>query len=155
MKRGVDLEAREAYAAKREAEAKAEAEARRQRKQSRNKCPKSFEGIHRRKDGVYEVDRSLVDYHTASVKQFNELGYSRSNDEGDKKGWYISGFGCRDPLWHAGLRRRDIVLRVNGKKTNNMMQILLLYTKVKAQKHFTVEIRRKDKDLTFRYEVVK
>mgnify|MGYP001278799156 CR=1 FL=1 len=152
MARGVDLEARAAHEARRQEEARKRGEL---RKQSRNKCPKTFEGIARRKDGVYEVDRSLVDYHTASIKHFNELGWSKDNDEGDKQGWYVSGFGCRDALWHAGFRRRDVVLRVNGKKTNNMLQILMLYSKVKAQKHFTVEVRRKDKDLTFRYEIVR
>lgn len=123
------------------------------RSKSRFQCPKSYEGINKRANGIYEVDRKLVNYYTASVKQFNELGWSKSNDTGDKKGWFITGFDCKGPLWHAGMRRGDIVLTVNGKKTNNMMQILLLYSKVKAQKHFAVEIRRKGKELTLNYVV--
>ena len=47
------------------------------------------------------------------------------------------------------------VLTVNGKKTNNMMQIFLLYSKVKAQKTFEVEILRKGRPVTLRYEIVK
>ena len=124
------------------------------RSKSRFQCPKTFDGITKRANGIYEVDRSLVNYHTASVKQFNELGWSKSNDTGDKKGWFVSGFDCKGPLWHAGFRRGDIVLTVNGKRTNNMMQILLLYSKVKAQKHFAVEIRRKGQELTLNYVVV-
>lgn len=123
------------------------------RRRSRKQCPKSFDGIRRRRDGVYEVDRSLVSYHTSSVKHFNELGWSQANKKG--KGWYVTGFNCFGPLWHAGIRRRDLIMRVNGKRTNNMMQVMLLWPKVKAQKHFEVEIERNDKPITLRYEVVR
>lgn len=122
---------------------------------SKRECAPSYEGIRRRPDGTYEVARSLVNYHTASVSQFNELGWSQPNDKGDGKGWFISGFGCNDPLWHGGLRRGDVVLTVNGKKTNNMMQVLLLYTKVKAQSHFEVEIIRKGRPITLKYDIVR
>lgn len=151
-KRGVDTSAADAHA-KRRAEEEATRQRGATRRRSRNKCPRTFDGIAKRKDGVYEVSRDLVAYHSSSVKRFNELGWSSANENG--KGWYITGFGCRDALWHAGLRRKDIIEKVNGKKTNNMMQILMLYTKVKAQKHFTVNIRRNGKPLTLRYEVVK
>ncbi|MCB9668405.1 MAG: hypothetical protein H6736_02405 [Alphaproteobacteria bacterium] len=125
----------------------------RTKKRSRQKCPKSYDGIELRQDGVYEVDRAIVNYHTASVDKFNELGWSRSNDKGD--GWVVSGFDCRGPLWHGGLRRGDVVLAVNGKKTNNMLQILRLYPKLRAQKKFEVDILRNGRSVRLRYEIVR
>ncbi|MEZ4322183.1 MAG: hypothetical protein R3F61_32220 [Myxococcota bacterium] len=124
-------------------------------KESRRKCAESYDGIVLRQDGTYEVDRELVNYYTASIKHFNELGWSKPNDRGDGAGWYVSGFGCNDPLWHGGLRRGDVVLTVNGKKTNNMMQVFLLYSKVKSNKHFEVKVRRRGKHIVLRYDVVK
>jgi hypothetical protein len=131
------------------------AENRRKKKKSRKQCAKSYDGIRQRPDGTYVIDRELVNYYTASVKHFNELGWSKPNDRGDGKGWFIHGFGCNDPLYHGGFRRGDIVLTVNGKKTNNMMQVLMLYTKVKTKRHFEVVVRRRGKEITLRYNVVK
>ena len=131
------------------------ADAKRKKKKSRRKCAKSYDGIRRRPDGTYEVSRTLVNYYTASVKHFNELGWSKPNERGDGKGWFIHGFGCNDPLYHGGLRRGDIILTVNGKKTNNMMQVLMLYTRVKTKRHFEVVVRRRGKEVTLRYNVVK
>ncbi len=131
------------------------AEARRKKKKSRQKCAKSYDGIRKRPDGTYEVSRKLVNYYTGSVKHFNELGWSKPNERGDGKGWLIHGFGCNDPLYHGGLRRGDIVLTVNGKKTNNMMQVLMLYTRVKTKRHFEVVVRRRGKEVTLRYNVEK
>ena len=124
-------------------------------KKSRRKCIKQYDGIRRRKDGTYEVSRKIVTYYTASVGRFNQLGWSRPNDKGDGKGWFVSGFGCNDALWHGGLRRGDVVLTVNGKKTNNMMQVFMLYSKVKTKKHFEVKVRRRGKQVVLHYDVVK
>ncbi|MCB9675508.1 MAG: hypothetical protein H6737_10355 [Alphaproteobacteria bacterium] len=124
-------------------------------KESRRECVKSYEGITQRSDGTYEVSRDLVNYYSASVKHFNELGWSKPNDRGDGDGWYISGFGCNDPLYHGGLRRGDVVLTVNGKKTNSMLQVFMLYSKVKTKSHFEVKVRRRGKHIVLRYDVVK
>jgi len=123
------------------------------RKKSRRKCPKSFKGVTKKPNGTYVIARSLFDYHASSIARFNELGWSKDNDKGDKKGWYISGFGCRDVLWHAGFRRGDVVRTVNGKKTNNMLQIFMLYSRFKSKKRFEVKIHRKGRPLTLKYEI--
>lgn len=124
----------------------------RRRKRSRQLCPRDYDGIKRRSDGVFVIDRSLVRYHTSSMAHFNELGWSRSNKEG--KGWIISGFDCQGPLWHGGMRRGDVVLSVNGKRTNNMLQILRLYPKLKRHRKFEVDVIRKGRSIRLRYEIV-
>lgn len=125
----------------------------RKRKRSRRRCPREYDGVVLRQDGVYEIDRRLLNYYTSSIKHFNELGWSKPNDAG--KGWIISGFNCQGPLWHGGMRRGDIVMTVNGKKTNNMLQVLRLYPKLKAQRRFEVKVIRKGRHVTLRYEVVR
>lgn len=125
----------------------------RKQKKSRRQCPKSYDGIQRRADGVIELDKSIVSYYTANLKRFNSLGWSKNNKGG--KGWVISGFNCFGPVWHGGIRRGDIILAVNGKKTNNMLQILRLYPKVRNQRKFEVDVLRRGRKLTLRYEIVK
>ncbi len=124
----------------------------RKKKRSRRRCPRSYDGVRRRADGVYEIRRSLVDYHTSSISRFNELGWSRANKAG--KGWVIAGFDCRGALWHGGFRRGDVILAVNGKKTNNMLQILRLYPKLKRQTKFEVELIRRGRHLRLHFEIV-
>lgn len=123
----------------------------RRKKRSRQICPKSYEGVTRREDGVYVIERQLVLYHTSSLDHFNQLGWSRANKEG--KGWVISGFDCQGALWHGGMRRGDVVLSVNGKRTNNMLQVLRLYPKLRNHRAFEVEILRKGRPLVLRYEI--
>jgi hypothetical protein len=53
------------------------------------------------------------------------------------------------------MRRGDIVLTVTGKRTNNMLQILRLYPKLKAQRRFEVLIIRKGRHITLYYEIVR
>lgn len=117
------------------------------------RCGPDHPDIKREAPGVWDIERSLVSYHTRSIRHLNELGYSKQYHEDGQKGWLVGGFGCKGALWKGGLRPRDVVQSVNGHKTNNVLQILVLWGKLKKQKEFEVEVLRRGKPMTLRYHV--
>lgn len=117
-------------------------------------CSEPHPNIRTGKDGVMEIDRSLVDEYTRNLESFMRLGYSRPYDENGVKGWYISGFPCTSPVQKAGFRRGDVLLRVNGKPTRSWVGVFLLYQKLKNKDEFEIELMRKGQPLTLHFRVI-
>ncbi len=113
------------------------------RKGRKSACKEPHPNVHEGSDGIMEIDRSLVEYYTASLSRFMELGYSEPFNMNGTKGFYIGGFGCKSPVYKAGLRRGDVLLRVNGQKTRTWVGVFFLYKKLKNKDHFEVELIRR------------
>jgi len=127
------------------------------RKPKKKRHCKSVESDDIRKlDGTtWAVSRSLLDFHTQSIKHIMSLGWSGPYDGDDgTKGWQIAGFGCKSDLYIGGLRRNDVVLAVNGKPTRNVVQVYGLYRKLRKKNSFEIEILRKGERKVLRYQVV-
>jgi len=129
---------------------------RRAKKGWKSQCKVPHPNIRKGDDGIMEIDRSLVDYYTSSLKRFMELGYSEPFKRDGVKGFYIGGFGCRSPVHKAGLRRGDVVLTVNGRKTRTWIGVYLMYKKLKNKDHFEVVVLRKGEEAprTLHFRVV-
>jgi len=123
-------------------------------KGKRGRCRKSNPDIHPQADGSYEVNRSLVEHYTSSLKNFNSLGWSGPYNENGERGWKIGGFGCNSPLHFAGLRRGDIVKSVNGKKTNTWLQVFGAYRKLKHKDDFVIALVRRGETIELRYRLI-
>jgi hypothetical protein len=121
---------------------------------TKQRCGEAFPGVTKVADDSFHIDREVVDYYTASIARLNTLGYSRRYEEGEVKGWMVGGFGCKSPLWHGGLRARDVVQVVNGKKTNNVLQIFGLWAGQRNKDQFEVTVLRKGKLVTLHYTIV-
>lgn len=128
--------------------------ARKRRLRRMQKCKEPHPSVRVGQDGVVEVEKAYVDAVTKNLKAFMELGYSRPHDEDGVKGWYISGFGCTSPVHKAGFRRRDVLLRVNGKKTRSWAGVFLLYQKLKRKSEFQVELLRREEPVTLQFRIV-
>ena len=126
----------------------------RSRRRRSPRCEAPHPHVREAVDGVVEIDRSFVDDVTKDLQSFMSLGYSRPHHEGEVKGWYISGFSCSSPVHKAGFRRRDVLLRVNGKKTRSWVGVYLLYQKLKKKTDFEVELLRGGEPKTLRFRVV-
>lgn len=127
---------------------------RRARARRRAKCEAAHPAVREGSDGVVEIDRAYVDEVTKNLQSFMKLGYSRPYNEEGVKGWYISGFGCTSPVHKAGFRRRDILLRINGKKTRSWAGVYLVYQKLKRKTEFEVDLLRKGEPQTFQFRIV-
>lgn len=124
------------------------------RSSQRSRCPSSHPDVRRLESGRWTVNRSLVEYYTRSIKRFNSLGWSGPYENERYKGWKIGGFGCKSPLYHAGLRRGDIVLTVNDKPTRTWLQVFGAYTKLKRKDQFEVVVVRRGKRKVLHYTLV-
>ncbi|MEZ4235628.1 MAG: hypothetical protein R3F59_05590 [Myxococcota bacterium] len=124
-------------------------------KHRKKRCDTDNPHIKPGRDGVVEIDRSLVDAYTKNLESFMSLGYSRPQDNGEVKGWYIGGFGCNSPVHEAGFRRGDVLLTVNGKRTRNWVGVFLLYQKLKNKDEFEIELLRRGEPMTLRFRVVR
>jgi hypothetical protein len=117
-------------------------------------CHKKYKGVEEDGGDHWTVDREIVDYYTASIARFNSLGWSGPHSADDLKGWKIGGFDCNSPLHFAGLRRGDIVLRVNGKPTRTWLQVFGAYTKLRKKAEIEVQLVRRGEHHTLRYTLV-
>jgi hypothetical protein len=120
----------------------------------RGRCRTSNPDIHPKTDGTFDVNRSLVEHYTSSLKNFNSLGWSGPHNEDGERGWKIGGFGCNSPLHFAGLRRGDIVKTVNGKKTNTWLQVFGAYQRLKHKDDFVIAVVRRGEPLELRYHLI-
>ena len=99
----------------------------------------------------WEIPRKLVRHYTSSVARFNSLGASRPYKEGDQRGWLVSAFGCKSPLYKGGLRSRDVVQSVNGRPTYTWLQVFGLYARMGTIREFEVKVLRKGRVVTLHY----
>jgi len=120
----------------------------------RARCKKTSADVEPMDDGSFEVNRTIVEHYTHSLKNFNSLGWSGPYNENGQRGWKIGGFGCNSPLHFAGLRRGDIVKTVNGKKTNTWLQVFGVYTKLKHHDDFVVAVVRRGELIHLRYRLI-
>ena len=127
---------------------------RRRRRRGPTRCAPPHPSVRTAADGVVEIERAYVEEVTRNLKSFMALGYSRPHNEDDVKGWYISGFGCTSPVYKAGFRRRDVLLRVNGKKTRSWTGVYMLYQRLKRKSEFEVELLRRGTPVRLQFRVV-
>lgn len=104
-------------------------------------------------DTHYRIKREVVEYHTQSIERINALGWSRTYDENGQKGIFVSGFGCTSDPHLAGVRRGDVIQSVNGKKTNNLLQVFMVWQKFKKDDHFEIVLLRKGQPIVLTYDL--
>ncbi len=122
---------------------------------SKGKCPADHPQIVKVGDNHWQISRDLVDYYTRSIAHLSELGgYNKLYKEGDVKGRYIAGFGCRSPLWQGGLRSKDVVQTINDKKVTTVLQILGIWLGQRKRDHFEVLVWRNGRNVTLTYDIV-
>jgi hypothetical protein len=129
-------------------------DASRKGKGKKNRCNRTSPDITPVSENHWKIESDLVAYHTASIDRLMALGWSRPYDEQGQKGIYVSGFGCTSDPYLGGFRRGDVVQSVNGKKTNNFLQVWFAWQKVKKDEHFEVVVLREGRRLLLTYDMV-
>mgnify|MGYP000244387957 CR=1 FL=1 len=74
-------------------------------------------------------------------------GISQSGD-----GWEVRWVRKRE-AWHLGMKNKDVVLEINGKKLKNKAQLAAAYLALKNKSDFEVLFERKGQRMTHQYTV--
>jgi len=68
------------------------------------------------------------------------------------EGWEVRWVRKRE-AWHLGMKNKDVVLQINGKKLKNKAQLAAAYLTLKNKSEFEVLFERKGKQMTHHYTV--
>ena len=110
--------------------------------------PEPPKGVTKIDDDHWELRRRFVDRYAEDP--------SRLADARRKgKGWELRGIRKHSDAWWMGLRRADVVLRVNDLPLETDADLMYAYARLKDEDHFVVRLRRDGdlRDLT--YDIVR
>lgn len=119
-------------------------------------CPVNpDDGIDSVAEGEWRVERDVVDYYAKHVKELMKLGSVRVNKNADGKpdGFRVGLAKC-SLLREGGLRSGDVVKNVNGVMVHDLFSAVGAYLKLRREPVIEVEVERKGKRVTMRYEMV-
>ena len=106
-------------------------------------------------NGVRTVRRALIREYSQDWGRLNKLGWTKTHtdDAGRPDGMRIGGVRCNNDLHQAGFRSGDVLHKVNGHEVTNLVQALIVYTKVRRDRDLRVEITRRGKRRVLRYHI--
>ncbi len=119
-------------------------------------CPvNADDGIDSVAEGEWRVERDVVDYYAKHVRELMKLGSVRVNKNADGKpdGFRVGLAKC-SLLREGGLRSGDVVKNVNGVMVHDLFSAVGAYLKLRREPVIEVEVERKGKRVTMRYEMV-
>lgn len=120
------------------------------------RCPAPDDpGIVSTAPGRWIIRQSVVQRYTRDWSKLGELGWSKTHrrEDGRADGLLIGGLSCGSDLHDAGFRSGDVIHTVNGRKVHSVPQAILAYTALHNDHDFTVEITRRGKRQTLRYQL--
>ena len=129
---------------------------RRKRRRRGHRCVEDpIPEIERLDRGQWVIQRSLVKHYMGSIQRINSLGWSRTHDDenGKPDGMRLGGIRCNNDLHRAGIRSGDIVHTVNGHNVRNIVQAMLVYTRVRRDPTVRVVITRRGQRRTLTYRI--
>ncbi|MBM4366001.1 MAG: hypothetical protein FJ102_07280 [Deltaproteobacteria bacterium] len=119
-------------------------------------CPvNADDGVENVAEGEWRVERDVVDYYAKHVKELMKLGSVRVNKsaEGKPDGFRVGLAKC-SILREGGLRSGDVVKNVNGLVVHDLFSAVGAYLKLRREPVIELEVERKGKRVTMRYELV-
>ncbi|MBM4390366.1 MAG: hypothetical protein FJ090_04520 [Deltaproteobacteria bacterium] len=119
-------------------------------------CPANpDDGVENVAEGEWRVERGVVDYYAKHLKELTKLGSVRVNKTADGKadGFRVGLAKC-SILREGGLRSGDVVKNVNGLVVHDLFSAVGAYLKLRREPIIELEVERKGKRVTMRYELV-
>lgn len=109
-------------------------------------APEGLRGVDQKGTRSWTVKKRLVG-------RWKDNPYSLGNAVQSGEGWSLRQVRAKD-AYHLGMRNKDVVLSVNGKKLNTQAQLLAAYVALKNKTSFDVVFERKGKRISHHYEIV-
>jgi hypothetical protein len=107
-------------------------------------------------EAAWRVERSLIEEYASDHQKLFSLAWVQKHDDarGRPDGFEVRGIRCGSLLDQVGLRNRDVVHTVNGKKVNNVLQAIAAYRKIRRHERVELEITRGGQTTHLVYEIV-
>jgi hypothetical protein len=102
--------------------------------------------------GITQIDDTTWQVSQANVDRWKDDPYILSSVHQEDVGWSLV-YARKREAWHLGMRNKDVILEVNGKKLNSKAQLVAAYMALKNKKEFDVLFERKGKKRTHHYIV--
>ena len=116
-------------------------------------CVPNSRGITQLGPRKWKVKRSVIERYTGNSASANKLAKVKwaKNKSGKTVGVRLLRVPCKSPLKAAGLRSKDLILEVDGKKVTSYAQGLRVWASIRRNSAFTVKLKRGGQTLTHRY----
>jgi len=129
---------------------------RKKRKASRSRCKtrpqRSVKSVGKRK---YAIKKKSFDFYVNSIPNAKKLAKAYWYEGKYGKGIMLKSIPCKSPLRNLGVKPKDIIIAVNGKKINNNADLLHAYVQLKTNKNIDILLKRNASRFTLRYEIMK
>lgn len=107
---------------------------------------KPLRGVEKTGARTWTVKQRLAD-------RWEDDPYDLARVEASGDGWMLRGVRKGD-AYHLGMKNKDVVLSVNGRKLKTKSQMLAAYLALKNKKDFEVVFLRRGKQLKHHYKIV-
>jgi membrane-associated protease RseP (regulator of RpoE activity) len=116
-------------------------------------CVPNSQGITQLGPRKWKVKRSVIERYTGNSASASKLAKVKwaKNKSGKTVGVRLLRVPCKSPLKAAGLRSKDLILEVDGKKVTSYAQGLRVWASIRRNSAFTVKLKRGGQTLTHRY----
>jgi|GEM_PF-6385210 len=117
------------------------------------KCTPNSRGIKQLGPTKWRVKRSVIERYTGDMDKANKLARVKwaKTKSGKTRGVRLVRVPCKSPLKAAGMRSKDLILAVDGKKVTSLAQGLRVWASIRRKSSFTVKIKRGSSTVTHRY----
>lgn len=128
----------------------------RRNKRASSRCtPNSNRRIQARSTNEYILQKKLVHTYLGNMKQLQKLAKAYWYKGKRGEGVLLQSIPCKSPLRNMGLRPKDIIISINGKKMSNNLDLIGSYMQLKSKKKIDIVVKRQAQPITLQYEIVK
>ena len=111
-------------------------------------------GIHDQGGGKYSIEQKEVDWALGNLDKLSREARVVPNfADGATNGFKVFSIRRNSALRKMGLKNNDVLTSVNGLDLSNTEKALEIYSKLQADKHFSLELLRNGEPMTLEYDV--
>jgi len=123
-------------------------------KKKKSRGRHEWTGIHDQGGGKFAIDQKEVDWALGNLDKLSREARVVPNfADGATNGFKVFSIRRNSALRKMGLKNNDVLTSVNGLDLSNTEKALEIYSKLQADKHFSLELLRNGESMTMEYDV--
>lgn len=104
----------------------------------------------------YQIQKELVDLYLSDLSEAEKLAWVdwHRDEGGEIVGFVVKRVRCGSPLYAAGMRNGDVVMRINSREVTSIPQALRAYRRLKKKDDLRLIIHRGEEEIRLTYELI-